>query len=658
MERLTKAVVLLSVIAALAFEIVSAGWELPSLRWLSLGVAIVAFLMGRALPERTAGIVMALGAIVPVLFLIYVGHFRLWHLALWKGGLVGVVLATTTLTWRSPPPFGFALTTWALAVSLTWPIVALRELDWSAWLLWTPPTTPSSAIHAIPNSIWIAQVAQVHLLGILWADWLFGRFAGAPLERFDRLVVRPMLVGTAVGGALAAYQGLIDLRFLGASLWAELERASGALTDANASGALSGLWVAIPLGLAAASRQPAARMLLPLVSLLLLAAVWMTGSRTGFLVGIVGLASGLHMLMVKMARPRAVAASVAAAVLVVGSVIVFATRQSPATGPIARARMLLPEISGPAIRSAAWELWARNGYGLIAGQMIQEAPLHGAGVGAFHIMMVEYPIPGVGTRLPSDNAQNWYRHQLAELGVLGSVGWIWWVVLVGWIVIRARVASEMRTRAIAVRYAVCGFAAASLLGMPGQSAVVALSFWTLVTWLLLMARGPAAIERIPAGRARWALLALPITVALAFAGVTALAAWTDLRPPFRSSRIDYPYRYGMHEPFEGESGRLRTSAHAVYVRRAPRPWLKLTAWVEHPDADVRPVRMEVWRDRERVMRGRLPRNVPMTRYVKVPDNNRSFVLESRVDRTFEAADGTHADVGLNLSWEFVDERPR
>jgi O-Antigen ligase len=658
LERLTKAVVLVSIVAALAFETVSAGWELPSLRWMSLGAAIAAVVIGRIFPERTAGIVVALGAIMPLLFLIGVGHFRLWHLTLWKGSLLGAILATTTLNWRTPSPFRFALTTWALAVALTWPIVALRELDWIASLLWVRPSTPSTAIHGIPNSIWIAQVAQIHLLGVLWADWLFGRFAGAPLERFDRLVVRPMLVGTAVGAALPTYQGLIDLRFLGASLWAELDRASGALTDANASGALSGLWVAIPLGLAAASRGRTARMVLPLLSLLLLAAVWMTGSRTGFLVAVVGLASGLHLSMLRTTRPKARWAALLAVALVAGSVVVVASRQSTAAGPIARARALLPEFTGSALRSAAWELWARNGYGLIAAEMIKDAPLQGVGIGAFHIVMVEYPIPGSGDRLPSDNAQNWYRHQIAELGVLGSVGWIWWIVLVGSIVIRGPVAAETRTRAIAVRYAICGFAAASLLGMAGQSVIVALAFWTLVAWLLLMTHGQAAAGPNTAAHAVWTVRALPTALAFAFTGVTAYAAWTDLRPPFRSSRIDYPYRYGMHEPFEGDSGRLRTSGHAVYVRRAPRPWLKLTAWVEHPDADVRPVRMEVWRDNERVMRGRLPRNVPMTRYVKVPDDKRSFVLESRVDRTFAAADGTHADVGLNLSWEFVDEGPR
>jgi hypothetical protein len=654
LERLTKALVLVSTLAALAFEIVIAGWELPILRWLTPGVALVVFLIGRRAPERTAGVVMALGAIAPMLFLLTAGHFRLWHLALWKGGLLAVILGTGTLTWRTRPRVRFALTTWALAVALTWPIVALRELDWTVWLLWARPSTQSSAIHGIPNSIWIAQVAQIHLIGVLWADWLFARFAGVPLERLDRAIIRPMLAGTAVGAALATYQGLVDLRFFSVSFWAGIERASGALADANASGALSGLWAAVPLGLAAASRRLTSRILLSLLSLLLLAGVWMTGSRTGFLGATVGLGSSLHLLMIATRRRTAVAAAAVSAVLVIGTGIVLAPRPSGVIGPVERARTLLPEISRPALSAAAWELWARNGYGLMAAQMIRDEPIQGVGIGAFHLMTAEYPVPGGGSRIPPDNAQNWYRHQLAELGVLGSVGWVWWVVLVGLLLIRGKVKPETRTRAIAVRYAVAGFAAASLLGMPGQSVVVALAFWTLVTWLALMVRDQAALEWDAAPRVRWPMRMLPLALALVFAMVTAYAAWAELRPPFRARRMDYPYRDGMHEAFDGESGRTRTSAHAVWVRRAPRPWLKLTAWVEHPDADTRPVRMEVWRDHERVMRGRLPRNVPMTRYVKVPDDNTSFVLESRVDRTFVPADGAQAEVGLNLSWEFVD----
>jgi hypothetical protein len=85
---------------------------------------------------------------------------------------------------------------------------------------------------------------------------------------------------------------------------------------------------------------------------------------------------------------------------------------------------------------------------------------------------------------------------------------------------------------------------------------------------------------------------------------------------------------------------------------APTSLLKLTAWVEHPDADERPVRVEVWVDRERIMQGRFPRNVPLTRLVQVPGNNRRFVLETRVDRVFSSPATAQPEVGLTVAWEF------
>ncbi len=289
--------------------------------------------------------------------------------------------------------------------------------------------------------------------------------------------------------------------------------------------------------------------------------------------------------------------------------------------------------------------------------MIRDEPLQGIGVGVFHILTVEYAVPVIGTPLPADNAQSWYRHQLAELGVLGSIGWVGWVFIVGAALMRGRVNEEHRTRAIALRYAIAGFAAASLLGMPGQSLFVALTLSTFVFWLLLMIDEGSGVQHSPLAIRRRLPQMLPLALAIVFAALTWNASWRELRPPFRAKRFDYAYRYGLYGPFEAQSGQTRTSAHAVAVRRAPSRWLKLTVWVEHPDADERPVRVQVWRDHERIMRGRFPRNVPLTRYVTVPGDNKSFVLESRVDRTFLPSGRGHGDVGLSMAWEFVDSPP-
>src|SRR5205823_3810568 len=121
--------------------------------------------------------------------------------------------------------------------------------------------------------------------------------------------------------------------------------------------------------------------------------------------------------------------------------------------------------------------------------------------------------------------------------------------------------------------------------------------------------------------------------------------------------FDLGYRYGWYEPFDGPSGRTRTSDHAVVVPQAARKWLKLTLWVEHPDADVRPVTVQVWVDRNRIVRRPMPKTIPLTKYVELAGGKKRFVLETRVDRTFLPPDRRSGEVGLNVAWEYVDRPP-
>jgi hypothetical protein len=205
---------------------------------------------------------------------------------------------------------------------------------------------------------------------------------------------------------------------------------------------------------------------------------------------------------------------------------------------------------------------------------------------------------------------------------------------------------------VAASYAVTGFGLASLLGMPGQSLQIALSFWTLAFWILLPADA-VADER---GRRGWNLPAA-LTLALILGVTTFVGGMGHMRPPFRAARFDQGYRYGVHGRFEGAAGTTRTTAHAVDVPQALTKWVKLTIWVDHPDANERPVELRVWRDHERLVAGRFPRAVPMTRYVSVPGGNRRFVFESTVDRTFRPEGTRGPEVGLTMSWEFVNEPP-
>src|SRR3954452_18425540 len=105
--------------------------------------------------------------------------------------------------------------------------------------------------------------------------------------------------------------------------------------------------------------------------------------------------------------------------------------------------------------------------------MIRESPLFGMGIGTYHTMAADFA-PG-GT-LPPDNAQNWIRHQVAELGVVGSIGWIAWVVMFGAVVLNVR--RDDRPDTWVTRGVLVAFTFISMLGMPGQDVMVAVTFWT------------------------------------------------------------------------------------------------------------------------------------------------------------------------------------
>lgn len=650
LERWTKAAVMASAVAALLVGTLSIGRETPQLPAVALLVAVVAYLAARMSPERAAGATVACGYVVPALCILILGRFRPAYTTPWTCALVGAMAATIRAAWQYPPRFRFALVSWALAVALTWPLVALRELDWMPSLLWVVPPTPTSAVPG--KAVFIAEVAQVHLLGLLWIDWLFGRFRENRALDFERVILRPLLVSAVLAAMLAVYQGFVDLRFLSLGRWPDLRRASGALADANASGSLSALWVSIPLGMAATARTRWASVRLALAAVLLCLAVWATGSRTALLGAVVGLAAGMQILV--MSTGWRLRMAVTAAVVVASVAAALVAMRPSGEGPIRRAQSLLPNLSSGAIRGAAWELWARNGYGLIAVEMVKDAPLEGIGVGAFHALSEEYDVKATGEDVPADNAQNWFRHQLAELGLLGSVGWISWVALFSWVLLRNRAAPEHHARAVSVKYALVGFGMASLVGMPGQSMFVALTCWTFAGGLLLMT-APAAsagANRETISRRGWTILAIALAIGLA--AMTLRSGWRELRPPFRAARFDLDYRYGFYQPFNQASGQSRTTQHAVWVSRAPSKWLKLTLWVDHPDANERPVLIQVWIDDRRMIRKQVPRQMPFTSYLRVPGDNKRFVLETSVDRTFRPSDGGYADVGLSMSWEFVE----
>ena len=100
----------------------------------------------------------------------------------------------------------------------------------------------------------------------------------------------------------------------------------------------------------------------------------------------------------------------------------------------------------------------------------------------------------------------------------------------------------------------------------------------------------------------------------------------------------------------------------------PRPYLKLTFWIHHPDADKHPVEVRIWRKDPsgsgKIIDIRLHDGTPVTAYVHVPPGghfDHMMMLETWVSRTWtpSANGGTDTrNLGLGIDdWTFVEKPP-
>ena len=93
------------------------------------------------------------------------------------------------------------------------------------------------------------------------------------------------------------------------------------------------------------------------------------------------------------------------------------------------------------------------------------------------------------TNIPrTDNAQSWFRHIIAELGLLGSIPVLWWCVVFGDDAVLATGPAAIACRSGCCAACLIGFFVASLFGMPAQSIAIVITFWVFVFWFLLETR--------------------------------------------------------------------------------------------------------------------------------------------------------------------------
>lgn len=638
MERASRLILIGSIVCAGALHAWLASGR-PGLVPAAAVAFVFTFLLARVSLVATLVPVLAATYLAPAATLVAFGASDYHTTLIWLAALAGPALSQADLTrWHIPGRWQIPFAAWALVIAVSWPIVAGRELDFSLVAARTYDTS-NAAFEAPPRlaAAWILIVALSQMIGILWFDMLWARFSGPNLPKAERFVILPLVLSATIGALAGFYQSLVDFDWLNLFIWSREGRAGGLMLDANTFGIGAAMWA--PAALALAWRLGRGVRLGVVAYLLLSVAAWFSGSRTALL----ALTSGTAGLLVAIAqRLRIWQPRMAPIALLVGTtLLILASAIAPRTdagSPLKRVIDRLPPLEAGEMRRFANELWNRFGYGQAAASITAEHPLTGVGIGAFHIVGTDYIYRAsestyrkLEARPVADNAQNWWRHQIAELGLIGALPSLWISMMVIAFLWRGGPYVEPIGVTTILRTVLIGVGAASLLGVPTQHPASWVSFATILFWLTALSGHEANAGA--AARSRWMWRGAFAVAVLTAAGV-GLTAAGDLRVPLRALRTGLPYSYGVSPP-EGlsEYGELRwTASRAVAVVAVPNRYLKLTFWAPHPDVASNPVTVQVELNQRRVIGHSLSSHEPITYYLEMPENAHWALVEVSVSR--------------------------
>ena len=391
-------------------------------------------------------------------------------------------------------------------------------------------------------------------------------------------------------------------------------------------------------------------------------ALWATGSRMALLAGLIGIAAALWAAL-RGSRGRRgwwlIGAIVAVCALAVA--LSFVARWE--MDPISRTIASLPSPTRESVEKfVEFEFWNRFGpFGTASVRMIKDFPLTGIGAGTFETIYPDYAyiVTSGATRSHFDNAQSWYRHQFAELGLLGSLGWMLWGALFAAFVWRAAPLRAGLTEATGVKAAIAALALISIISMPTRNVFVSLTFWVFAFWLVKLSADldrPQWLARAAGRRAGWIVV---WTLALLFAVATAWIGETRLRPPHRAMMASWDYVNGVSRPATTDEGiRRYTQEHGTAVFYAvPGFYLKVTYRLAHEDAQTTPVWVKFFQGNTQVANLRVGDREWHELYLKVPEGKPDrIMLRMSVDRPAAATDTPARGLVLK-DWEFVERPP-
>jgi hypothetical protein len=474
-------------------------------------------------------------------------------------------------------------------------VVVARELDFTlAALAADTGNGRAAASPVISGALAItATLAQVVAL-LMFDGW--HRWAAATRTA----ALRALAVTGSVAVAIGLYQSTVDVAWLSREPWVGMDRAAGPFFDANAFGALAalgGTWLAGHAWQHGTWRSAAGG---AAALVLALGGVVASGSRTAFVGGMVGVFALVFVTartaqLPRRARLRLLGAAAAAAG-VAGMVAVARWSGPNGTDPLSRLEFtwFLFNRAGGDMQQLRTFLWDRDGYGPTSVAMFADHPWVGVGTGAFGIVVSDYAQETIGIPLPPDNAQNWWRQQLSELGVLGGLAAVCASLLAAGTVLRQlwRGRADGNLGAVAATVAL---GAMAVVSPPTQHPVLQVLAAALVADAVRGAGARGGTARPWVGMAVWGL-------ALTCTGALAVDGWTTSRPPLRASRFGFLYSHGFEPglpPLPGQppsTQRRWMGQRAVAVLPGTAPALVIRLELPHADLATAPVEVEVLKD--------------------------------------------------------------
>ena len=663
-ERLTKIATLAAIASAVPLHLFvdpAAGW---SIRALALLAFAASFIGARRWPRAAPAAVLVALPLAPAVLTVafHVAALNIFYTVL-LAGVFGALLPGIRLDrWALPRSWALLLGGWALTLALGWPVMIVREAglrlgtlrDVGALDTWAFLTTPQV-------ESWILYVAITQLVGVVWLDWLFAPgsgigVSGSAVDPGSRIPapVHGLVIGATLASVVAIYQGTVDIAFLSGGVWPGLRRAAGTLLDANAYGTLAAF--AGPLAFVSIPSLRIRHMRSAQAGALAInwAGAWMSGSRTAFVCGALGTLLLVYELLRSGKRTGADTRDTSSLLAGIAAVVLVLITIAGAIGPFRR--------MAAGANVAAGELWTRGGYGTAAMRMIRDYPLAGVGIGSFNWMVSDYWRLIANDRLPFDNAQNWWRHQVVELGIVGALPIVLWSGLIAGLVLTRRTPPDRRIETATLRGLLLGLGIASMLGVPTQNPIVLLMFFYLVarfenltnprTANLRTENLRTSNPRTPNPRAAWFAAA---ALAFLYAGIHIVLAIGPLNPLARAELTNRDYIVGTYPGERTPEGAFRwTRRRATFALGVPSRHLIIRFHVEHPDAATRPVKVRITTPCQTLV------DQFMTggdaRAYELPEGQTRVVFDTEVSRVWRPSDYGQTDdreLGVAVETDFV-----